>query len=118
MCGETTKAAGTRLAGVGGLDLRICTTAFLRLWPCAHRTPPRADALQALVVATQHLQRCAHRLLLCAMPQIDGRRLLTAGGAEQSVMPPETGKARKFLALPGCIIDTAPAPPLLNDKTR
>src|SRR6266550_3105243 len=56
------------------------------LLPCDHRIPPGADALQALVVAIQHLQRCAHRLLPCTRPQINRRRLLTADGAEQSVM--------------------------------
>src|SRR6266550_1153478 len=103
-----------------GERINLCTSAaaFLRLLPCDHRIPPRADALQALIVAIQHLQRCAHLLLLCATPQIDGRRLFTAGGAEQSVMPPETGKARQFLGLPSRIIDVAAAPPILDEKIR
>jgi len=77
-------AAGTARKRAPLPTLRFLSSLLLPLR--LHRVPPRADALHALVVAVQHLQRRAERLRI--RPQIVGWEIFGADRAEQSLVFP------------------------------
>src|SRR5664279_3087437 len=79
--------------------------------------PPGAHAIDARVVAVDHLKRRAPLLVLRIMPHLE-RWIFAADSADQSVVAPKTCQRVHLMRLPRGVVDVAAAPAIFDKKLR